>query len=55
MNVTYAPSGLSFPLKCVGGQVSTTYNQIDLKHEQASASVNVQAPTSVRWAMSVGQ
>ncbi|MGW7431305.1 hypothetical protein ACWGIN_17315 [Streptomyces sp. NPDC054861] len=55
VKVTYAPSGLSFPLNCVEGQVHTTYNQIELKHERKSASVNVQAPSSVRWAMSVGQ
>ncbi|MFC7927875.1 hypothetical protein [Streptomyces cinereoruber] len=55
VNVTYTPSGLSFPLQCAEGKVSTTYNQIDLKHERTSASVNVQAPSSVRWAMSVGQ
>ncbi|MGA4979383.1 hypothetical protein [Streptomyces cinereoruber] len=55
VNVTYTPSGLSFPLQCTEGKVSTTYNQIDLKQERPSASVNVQAPSSVRWAMSVGQ
>ncbi|WP_237749418.1 hypothetical protein [Streptomyces sp. SS] len=55
VTVTYAPSGLSFPLQCVDSTVSTTYNQIDLKHKRASASVSVQAPSSVRWAMSVGQ
>ncbi|MFD0368508.1 hypothetical protein [Streptomyces sp. NPDC127114] len=55
VNVTFAPSGLSFPLNCVEGQVNTTYNQIELKHERTSASVSVQAPSTVRWAMSVGQ
>ncbi|MER7959505.1 MULTISPECIES: hypothetical protein [unclassified Streptomyces] len=55
VTVSYAPAGLSFPLKCVDGEVSTTYNQIELKHDRDSASVNVQAPSSVRWAMSVGQ
>ncbi|MEU6950071.1 hypothetical protein ABZ957_33345 [Streptomyces sp. NPDC046316] len=55
INVSYTPAGLSFPLKCVDGEVSTTYDQIELKHERESASVNVQAPSSVRWAMSVGQ
>jgi hypothetical protein len=55
VTVTFAPSGLSFPLECVEGEVSTTYNQIELKHERESASVSVQAPSTVRWAMSVGQ
>ncbi|MEU6950838.1 hypothetical protein ABZ957_37500 [Streptomyces sp. NPDC046316] len=55
INVSFTPAGLSFPLKCVEGEVSTTYNQIELKHDRDSASVNVQAPSSVRWAMSVGQ
>ncbi|MFD9033515.1 hypothetical protein ACFVZW_20530 [Streptomyces sp. NPDC059567] len=55
MTVTFAPSGLSFPLRCVEGEVSTTYNQIDLKQDRESASVSVQAPSPVRWAMSVGQ
>jgi hypothetical protein len=39
----------------VEGDVSTTYNQIELKHERESASVSVQAPSPMRWAMSVGQ
>ncbi|MFF9913364.1 hypothetical protein [Streptomyces sp. NPDC013457] len=55
INVSFTPAGLSFPLKCVDGEVSNTYNQIELKHDRDSASINVQAPSSVRWAMSVGQ
>ncbi|MFC5802092.1 hypothetical protein [Streptomyces formicae] len=55
VNVTFAPSGLSFPLHCSDGDVSTTYNQIDLRYERESAFVKVQAPSTIRWAMSVGQ
>ncbi|WP_435975569.1 hypothetical protein [Streptomyces sp. Qhu_M48] len=55
VRVTFEPSGLAFPLECVDQVVSTTYNQIDLKYDRSSAHVHVEAPGSVRWAMTVGQ
>lgn len=55
VNVSFAPSGLAFPLKCVDGEAITTYNQIDLRYDRGSASISVQASSGVRWAMSVGQ
>ena len=55
VNISFAPSGLAFPLKCVDGKAITTYNQIDLKHKRDSASLSVQAESGVRWALSVAQ
>ncbi|MEE1756524.1 hypothetical protein [Streptomyces sp. SP18CS02] len=55
ITVTYTPSAISFPLNCTTGETSTTYNQIDLKREQEAASIKVDAPSAVRWAMTVGQ
>ncbi|MGW1606570.1 hypothetical protein [Streptomyces eurythermus] len=54
LTVEVKPVGLSFPLKCVAGEVSSTYNQLDLKstHEQGTVSVTAQA--SVHWAITVG-
>ncbi|MFD8211172.1 hypothetical protein ACFV2S_32810 [Streptomyces sp. NPDC059695] len=55
VKVSFEPSGLAFPLKCMAGEVSTTFNQIDLKYDRSSAHIQVEAPASVSWAMSVGQ
>ncbi|PRH76952.1 hypothetical protein C6N75_22920 [Streptomyces solincola] len=55
LQVRFAPSGLSFPLSCVSGDVSTTYNQIDLKYDRDPASLEITAPSPVRWSLTVGQ
>ncbi|MEU6376554.1 hypothetical protein [Streptomyces sp. NPDC046909] len=55
LTVELHPVGLSFPLKCVAGEISSTYNQIDLKKAREEAWVQVTAGSGVRWALSVGQ
>jgi len=55
LTVELAPVGLSFPLSCVAGEVSSTFNQIALKKPRAQATVKVTAGSGVRWALSVGQ
>ncbi|MFE9133570.1 hypothetical protein [Streptomyces sp. NPDC007355] len=55
LKVTFEPAGLAFPLECGAGEVSATYNQIVLKQDRSSAHIQVTAPGSVRWAMTVGQ
>lgn len=54
LTVSVKPVGMSFPLKCVDGEVSSTYNQLDLKRARTQGTVSVTAPTSVRWAITVG-
>ncbi|WP_232838818.1 hypothetical protein [Streptomyces geranii] len=55
LTVELRPVGLSFPLECVAGEVSSTYNQIALKNPRTDAVVQVTASSGVRWALSVGQ
>ncbi|WP_258177557.1 hypothetical protein [Streptomyces solincola] len=39
----------------MSGDVSTTYNQIDLKYDRDPASLEITAPSPVRWSLTVGQ
>ncbi|MFI2432221.1 hypothetical protein [Streptomyces sp. NPDC018693] len=55
LTVELKPTGLSFPLECVAGEVSSTYNQFALKRARADAVLQVTAGSQVRWALSVGQ
>ncbi|MYS99805.1 hypothetical protein SM007_03465 [Streptomyces avermitilis] len=55
LTVSVAPVGLSFPLECVEGEVSSTFNQLDLKSSRKSGVVTVTAPSRVHWALTVGQ
>ncbi|MET7427791.1 hypothetical protein ABZT16_02155 [Streptomyces flaveolus] len=55
LTVLVEPAGLRFPLKCVAGEVSSTYNQLNLKRTRAQGTVSVTAPSGVRWAITVGR
>jgi hypothetical protein len=55
LTVTLTPQGVKFPLECVTGESSTTYNQIDLKRDRNSSSIKVAAPSTVRWSLTAGQ
>ncbi|MFB6838161.1 hypothetical protein [Streptomyces sp. NPDC056361] len=55
VKVALDSSGFAFPVKCGAGEVSTIYNRIDLTDDRAEAYVQVEAPGSVSWAMSVGR
>ncbi|WP_248500463.1 hypothetical protein [Streptomyces sp. D2-8] len=55
LKVELKPVGLNFPLECVAGEVSSTYNQIALKKGRKDAVLQVTAGSGVRWALSVGQ
>ncbi|MFF3329520.1 hypothetical protein ACFYWX_08135 [Streptomyces sp. NPDC002888] len=55
LTVELKPVGLSFPLECVDGEVSSTYNQIALKKARKDAVLQVTAGSGVRWALTVGQ
>lgn len=55
LTVDVEPVGLHFPLECVAGEVSSAYNQLDLKNTRKRGTVSVTAPSTVRWAITVGQ
>ncbi|MGW5277037.1 hypothetical protein ACWEQP_31755 [Streptomyces sp. NPDC004044] len=55
IEVSVEPVGLSFPLECVEGEVSSTYNEIILKRARSEGSVRVEAPSGVRWALTAEQ
>ncbi|MFF8942551.1 hypothetical protein ACF1A5_09810 [Streptomyces sp. NPDC014864] len=55
LTISVEPIGLSFPLECVDGEVSSTFNQLALKRARDHGTVNVTAPSQVRWALTVGQ
>ncbi|MDX2593241.1 hypothetical protein PV343_13485 [Streptomyces sp. WI03-4A] len=46
---------VTFPLECVADQVSTTYNQVGVGGVDRSGVVSVEAPSSVRWSMTIGR
>ncbi|MFE7170071.1 hypothetical protein [Streptomyces sp. NPDC057616] len=46
---------VSFPLKCLASEVSTTYNQVGVSGVDHSGVVSVEAPSTVRWSLTVGR
>ncbi|MFF8970333.1 hypothetical protein [Streptomyces sp. NPDC014995] len=50
-----SPVHVSFPLECLTGEISTTYNQIAVTGVDRSGNVSVHAPSSVRWSMTIGR
>ncbi|MFI6248202.1 hypothetical protein [Streptomyces sp. NPDC051016] len=54
LTVAVRAVGLSFPLTCVAGEVSSTYNVADLKRDPTRGTVSVTASAGVRWAIAVG-
>ncbi|MGA5069152.1 hypothetical protein ACPB9E_36255 [Streptomyces exfoliatus] len=55
LTVSVTPVGLDFPLTCVEGEVSSTYNEIHLKRPRDEAAIQIAAPSTVRWALTVEQ
>ncbi|OKJ02790.1 hypothetical protein AMK18_10120 [Streptomyces sp. CB01249] len=55
VDVALKPVGLSFPLECVDGEVSSTYNEIQLKRARSEGSVQITAPSTVSWSLTVEQ
>ncbi|MFJ3310303.1 hypothetical protein ACIPSA_46395 [Streptomyces sp. NPDC086549] len=55
LTISVNPVGLSFPLDCVAGQTSSTFNQLNLKRPRTQGTVSVTAPSTVRWAITVGR
>ncbi|MFE4697231.1 hypothetical protein ACFRIC_09075 [Streptomyces sp. NPDC056738] len=46
---------VSFPLDCVADEVNTTYNEVAVKGADRAGVVSVQAPSGVRWSMTIGR
>ncbi|WP_235457848.1 hypothetical protein [Streptomyces olivochromogenes] len=46
---------VSFPLNCLAGEVSTTYNQVAIGGADRSGVVSVEAPSAVRWSLTIGR
>lgn len=55
LTVSVEPVGLRFPLECVEGEVSSTFNQLSLKRARDHGTVSVSAPSGVRWALTAGR
>ncbi|MEU2155419.1 hypothetical protein ABZ532_10455 [Streptomyces sp. NPDC019396] len=55
LTVAISPIGLSFPLTC-GNEVNSIYDQIHLKRARAeAATIQITAPSTVRWALTAEQ
>ncbi|MFE7839118.1 hypothetical protein ACFU53_24625 [Streptomyces sp. NPDC057474] len=55
IEVTVRPVSVSFPLECLGDEVSTTYNQVAVAGVEDKGTVSVEAPSTVRWSMTIGR
>lgn len=55
INVSVPSVHVSFPLECLTGEISTTYNQVAVTGVERNGSVSVHAPSSVRWSMTIGR
>jgi hypothetical protein len=55
IRVAVASLDIGFPLKCLAGEVTTTYNQMAVSGAERSGTVSVTAPTGVRWSMTIGR
>lgn len=55
INVTVRPTAVSFPLECLDSEVSTIHNQVDIAGAEDEGTVSVEAPTTVRWSMTIGR
>ncbi|WP_369170515.1 hypothetical protein AB5J49_23075 [Streptomyces sp. R28] len=54
INVTVRPTDLFFPLECLDSEVSTIHHQVDIAGADDKGTVSVEAPTTVRWSMTIG-
>lgn len=55
LTITVEPTGLSFPLECVAQEISSTYNEVRLKRDRGEATIQINAPAAVRWALTAEQ
>ncbi|MGV9273960.1 hypothetical protein [Streptomyces griseosporeus] len=55
VKVSVSSVHVSFPQKCLPGEVSTTYNQVAVSGADRGGTVAVEAPSPVRWSLTVGR
>ncbi|MCR3725833.1 hypothetical protein FHS35_002681 [Streptomyces umbrinus] len=58
IEVSVKPVNVGFPLECVDSEAGTstsTYNQVSVAGVEKKGTVSVQAPSSVRWSMTIGR
>lgn len=60
IEVSVKPVNVGFTLECVDSEASTststsTYNQVSVAGVEKKGAVSVQAPSSVRWSMTIGR
>ncbi|WP_244315767.1 hypothetical protein [Streptomyces albidochromogenes] len=49
------PTNMSFPLKCVDHEVSSTLNELTIKTAREEGSLRITTSSNVRWALTVEQ
>ncbi|MDW8473700.1 hypothetical protein PV332_02060 [Streptomyces scabiei] len=55
IEVSLRPMGASFTVACRDGEVSGEYNQFAVEDADRGGTVTVDAPSTVRWSLSVGR
>ncbi|MGW5367503.1 hypothetical protein ACWER6_13565 [Streptomyces sp. NPDC004009] len=55
MKVAVRPVHVSFPLTCRADRTDTVYNQVNVGGAGGSGVASVEAPSSVRWSMTIGR
>ncbi|MFF5360939.1 hypothetical protein ACFY4I_16340 [Streptomyces scabiei] len=55
IEVSLRPMGGSFSVTCRDGEVSGDYNQLSVEDADRAGTVTVNAPSTVRWSLSVGR
>ncbi|MFE3637270.1 hypothetical protein [Streptomyces sp. NPDC059168] len=55
MEIAVRPVHVAFPLKCRTGRPTTIYNQVNIGGAENGGVASVEAPSSVRWAMTIGR
>ncbi|MFE9678380.1 hypothetical protein ACFYO5_30465 [Streptomyces sp. NPDC006259] len=55
MEVTVRPAAMSFAPACRAAEVTTVQNQLGVAGVEGAGTVLVEAPSAVRWSMTVGR
>ncbi|ULR51348.1 hypothetical protein [Streptomyces deccanensis] len=55
IEVTLRPTGASFPMKCLDGEVTSTNNEFTIAGAERAGTISVAAAPGVRWSLSMGR
>ncbi|MGI5196438.1 hypothetical protein ACQEVY_22785 [Streptomyces sp. CA-288835] len=55
IDVVVRPAEVSFTMDCLDDEVSTAYNQVGVSGVENEGTVSVEAPSTVRWSMTIGR